>query len=162
MMRLKKIELLRDRVQSWDEYPFDVPCIGSLKHIDVRSRVCFFVGENGSGKSTLLEAIAAHYGFGREGGVATLRARRLEAFTATRNSSKSSGAMTHVRAARDVAFKNCCLKSGRFRWKRPRLLLAGEVYWGGFGRPECASRVTSKDDIVAFVSGRYNNDLYGT
>jgi len=68
MMRLKKIELLRDRVQSWDEYPFNVPCIGSLKHIDVRSRVCFFVGENGSGKSTLMEAVAAHYGFGREGG----------------------------------------------------------------------------------------------
>jgi len=68
MMRLKKIELLRDRVQSWDEYPFNVPCIGSLKHINVRSRVCFFVGENGSGKSTLMEAVAAHYGFGREGG----------------------------------------------------------------------------------------------
>jgi predicted ATPase len=28
----------------------------------------FFAGENGTGKSTLLEAIAAHYGFGREGG----------------------------------------------------------------------------------------------
>jgi len=27
-----------------------------------------FTGENGTGKSTLLEAIAAHYGFGREGG----------------------------------------------------------------------------------------------
>src|SRR5262249_4259573 len=36
--------------------------------LDVRSRLCFFVGENGSGKSTLLEAVAAHYGFGREGG----------------------------------------------------------------------------------------------
>lgn len=33
-----------------------------------KSRVCFFAGENGTGKSTLLEAIAAHYGFGREGG----------------------------------------------------------------------------------------------
>lgn len=33
-----------------------------------RSRVCFFAGENGTGKSTLLEAIAVHYGFGREGG----------------------------------------------------------------------------------------------
>lgn len=28
----------------------------------------FFAGENGKGKSNLLEAIAAHYGFGREGG----------------------------------------------------------------------------------------------
>ena len=33
-----------------------------------RSRISFFAGENGTGKSTLLEAIAAHYGFGREGG----------------------------------------------------------------------------------------------
>ena len=32
------------------------------------SRICFFAGENGTGKSTLLEAIAVHYGFGREGG----------------------------------------------------------------------------------------------
>lgn len=34
----------------------------------MRSRICFFAGENGTGKSTLLEAIAAHYGFGPEGG----------------------------------------------------------------------------------------------
>ncbi|MGA9390796.1 MAG: AAA family ATPase [Candidatus Sulfotelmatobacter sp.] len=34
----------------------------------MRSRACFFAGENGTGKSTLLEAIAAHYGFGPEGG----------------------------------------------------------------------------------------------
>ena len=33
-----------------------------------RSRICFFVGENSTGKSTFLEAIAAHYGFGPEGG----------------------------------------------------------------------------------------------
>jgi predicted ATPase len=30
--------------------------------------VVFFAGENGTGKSTLLEGIAAHYGFGPEGG----------------------------------------------------------------------------------------------
>ena len=43
--------------------------------------------------------------------------------------------MTRARAAQDAAFKNCCLKSGRFRWKRPRLLLADEIHRGGFGRP---------------------------
>jgi len=68
MMRLKKISLLKDRVESWQEYPFNVPAIQSLEEIDVRSRLVFFVGENGSGKSTLIEAIAAHYGFGYEGG----------------------------------------------------------------------------------------------
>jgi predicted ATPase len=50
------------------KYPFSVPPIAALDTIKFTSRVCFFFGENGTGKSTLLEAIAAHYGFGREGG----------------------------------------------------------------------------------------------
>jgi predicted ATPase len=49
-------------------YPFSVPAITSLRQLEFRGRVCFFVGENGSGKSTLLEAIATKYGFAREGG----------------------------------------------------------------------------------------------
>jgi predicted ATPase len=40
-------------------YPFSVPQIRSLPHLDVNVPVTFFVGENGSGKSTLLEGIAA-------------------------------------------------------------------------------------------------------
>ena len=65
---LKKIKLLRDRVEDWKSYPFSVPAISSLDELVLRSRICFFAGENGTGKSTLLEAIAVHYGFGREGG----------------------------------------------------------------------------------------------
>lgn len=65
---LKSLTLLRERVNNWDAYPFCVPAIRSLRSLDLTSRVIFFVGENGTGKSTLLEAIAAHYGFGREGG----------------------------------------------------------------------------------------------
>jgi predicted ATPase len=65
---LKRLALLRDRVQSWEDYPFSVPAIRSLDALNFRSRICFFAGENGTGKSTLLEAIAAHYGFGPEGG----------------------------------------------------------------------------------------------
>jgi predicted ATPase len=68
MLRLKTIKLLRERVISWDEYPFNIPPIASLGTLEITSRVCFFVGENGTGKSTLLEAIATHYGFRREGG----------------------------------------------------------------------------------------------
>jgi predicted ATPase len=68
MARLKSVKLLRERVNSWDEYPFSIPSIASLEALQLTSTVCYFVGENGSGKSTLLEAIAAHYGFGREGG----------------------------------------------------------------------------------------------
>jgi len=60
--------LLRERVQDWDTYPFSVPAIRGLNEIIFQSRICFIAGENGTGKSTLLEAIAAHYGFGGEGG----------------------------------------------------------------------------------------------
>ena len=65
---LKRITLLRERVANWDNYPFCVPAIRNFNALDFHSRVVFFVGENGSGKSTLIEAIAAHYGFGPEGG----------------------------------------------------------------------------------------------
>lgn len=65
---LKKISLLRERVEDWEGYPFSVPVIRGLHEVAFRSRICFFAGENGTGKSTLLEAIAIHYGFGREGG----------------------------------------------------------------------------------------------
>jgi predicted ATPase len=65
---LKKITLLRERVSNWECYPFVIAAIGGLHELVLRSRICFFAGENGTGKSTLLESIAAHYGFGREGG----------------------------------------------------------------------------------------------
>jgi predicted ATPase len=68
MMRLKKVTLLRERVSDWNAYPFNISAIKSLTALEISSRVCFFAGENGTGKSTLLEAIAAHYGFGLEGG----------------------------------------------------------------------------------------------
>jgi predicted ATPase len=75
---LKKITLLRDRVQDWESYPFSVPTIRGLSELALRSRVCFFAGENGTGKSTLLEAIAAHYGFGPEGGNRNLYSNSTE------------------------------------------------------------------------------------
>ena len=65
---LKKIAILRERVKAWDSYPLSLPVIRCLGELSLRSRVCLFAGENGTGKSTLLEAVAAHYGFGREGG----------------------------------------------------------------------------------------------
>src|SRR5438876_1989007 len=65
---LKKIAILRERVKRWDSYPLSLPVIRCLGELSLRSRVCLLAGENGTGKSTLLEALAAHYGFGREGG----------------------------------------------------------------------------------------------
>lgn len=42
-----------------DTYPFTVPIIKALSHLEFDRAVTFFVGENGSGKSTLLEGIAS-------------------------------------------------------------------------------------------------------
>ena len=39
-------------------FPFEIPCIQSLKELTFDQPLTFFVGENGSGKSTFLEAIA--------------------------------------------------------------------------------------------------------
>ncbi len=67
-MYLKSVSLLREKVASFDVYPFSIPAIKNLEQIEFKSRVTFFVGENGSGKSTLLEAIAAQCGFNTAGG----------------------------------------------------------------------------------------------
>jgi predicted ATPase len=81
-MPLKKIMLLSDRVKDWQQYPLSVPAIASLREIEIRKPVVFFVGESGTGKSTLLEAIAIHYGFGREGGSRNLRMETTESVRA--------------------------------------------------------------------------------
>jgi predicted ATPase len=65
---LRSVVLLRDRVESWDEYPFTVPVVRTLTELELDPNVTFFIGENGAGKSTLLEAIATLSGFGGVGG----------------------------------------------------------------------------------------------
>ncbi|MBV8776457.1 MAG: AAA family ATPase [Alphaproteobacteria bacterium] len=65
---LVRATLLRDRVPSFREYPFDIPAIRDFEALDFEQPVTFFVGENGSGKSTLVEAIAAGMGLNPEGG----------------------------------------------------------------------------------------------
>lgn len=65
---VKTVELDRDSVSSFDEYPFCIPGIRNLDKLDLHPKVTFFVGENGTGKSTLLEAIAVSVGFNPEGG----------------------------------------------------------------------------------------------
>ncbi|MDZ5472876.1 AAA family ATPase [Bacillus sp. 31A1R] len=67
-MFLKRITLLREEIESYNEYPFTIPSIKSLQEIELKSNVTFFVGENGSGKSTLLEAIADKCEFNTAGG----------------------------------------------------------------------------------------------
>ena len=65
---LIRATLLRDKVPSFDEYPFNIPAIGALYGIEFEQPVTFFIGENGSSKSTLIEAIAAAWGLNPEGG----------------------------------------------------------------------------------------------
>jgi predicted ATPase len=65
---LKRVSLLRDKVESFKDYPFSIPVIKNLQELKFTSNVTFFVGENGSGKSTLLESIADNCGFNLAGG----------------------------------------------------------------------------------------------
>jgi predicted ATPase len=70
---LLRVRLERDRVESFDRYPFNLPAVRALDEIEFHPAVTFFVGENGSGKSTLLEAVAVAWGFNPEGGSRNLR-----------------------------------------------------------------------------------------
>jgi predicted ATPase len=60
--------LLRDKVPSFDAYPFNLQAVRPLETIYLHRAVTFIVGENGSGKSTLLEGLAVALGFNAEGG----------------------------------------------------------------------------------------------
>ena len=62
------LALQRDKVESFDRYPFNLPAVRTLERLEMHPKVTFLVGENGSGKSTLLEALAVAMGFNAEGG----------------------------------------------------------------------------------------------
>ena len=70
---LLEVNLLRERVESFDLYPFMLPAVRHLDSIELHPAVTFLIGENGSGKSTLLEAIAIAAGFNPEGGTRNFR-----------------------------------------------------------------------------------------
>jgi len=65
---LREVRLERERVPTFDEYPFSPPAVRHLRSLALDPAVTFLIGENGSGKSTLLEAIAVAWGFNPEGG----------------------------------------------------------------------------------------------
>jgi predicted ATPase len=65
---LKEIQLKREKVADFDQFPFCVPAIKELDNLQFHPDVTFFVGENGTGKSTLIEAIAVAMGLNPEGG----------------------------------------------------------------------------------------------
>lgn len=65
---LEAIILERDRVPSFERYPFSIPAVRHLTSLPLHPRVTYFIGENGTGKSTLLEAVALVENFNAEGG----------------------------------------------------------------------------------------------
>ena len=65
---ISRISLRRDIVESFDNYPFSLPAVRMLGHLEMHPKITYLVGDNGSGKSTLLEAIAVSFGFNAEGG----------------------------------------------------------------------------------------------
>lgn len=68
-----EVKLRRERVPSFDKFPFSLPVIRDLRTLELHPKVTFIIGENGSGKSTLLEAIAVAWGFNAEGGSKNFR-----------------------------------------------------------------------------------------
>jgi predicted ATPase len=91
---LLEIKLRRDRVPSFDTYPFSLPAVKELGTLKLHPKVTFIVGENGSGKSTLLEAIATAWGFNPEGGTKNFN------FGTRRSHSELHEALTLVKGVR--------------------------------------------------------------
>lgn len=65
---IDKIGLNRDKINSFDEYPFNIEIIKDFNELNFTEPVTFFIGENGTGKSTFLEAIAIAMRLNAEGG----------------------------------------------------------------------------------------------
>ena len=65
---VKTIELERDKIESFDKYPFNIEIVKNFDELRLTKPVTFFVGENGVGKSTFIEAIAVALGLPAEGG----------------------------------------------------------------------------------------------
>lgn len=65
---LLDMNLLRDKISTIEDYPFNIPTIRSMSSVSFHPKVTFFSGDNGSGKSTLIEAIALGLGLNAEGG----------------------------------------------------------------------------------------------
>jgi predicted ATPase len=93
---LLRFSLLRDRVPSFEAYPFSIPAVAALTDnpVELDPRVTYVIGENGAGKSTILEAIAVGAGFNAEGGTRNFQ------FSTRRSESELWHALRLVRSHR--------------------------------------------------------------
>lgn len=65
---VKKISLNKEKVESFDKYPFNIECVKTFDELKFTAPVTFFIGDNGIGKSTFIEALAVALGMPAEGG----------------------------------------------------------------------------------------------
>lgn len=79
---LQKIQLLHDKIENAEAYPFNLPLIRNFESLTFHPNVTFIVGENGSGKSTLIEAIAILMKLNPEGGSKNFRFSNYESHSA--------------------------------------------------------------------------------
>jgi predicted ATPase len=91
---IRAVTLVREKVESFDKYPFTIPSIRKLDTLELHPQVTFFVGENGSGKSTIVEAIAVAARFNAEGGSQNF------SFATRRSESELHNALRLVRGVR--------------------------------------------------------------
>lgn len=67
-LMIKRIYLEKEKIDSWENYPFTIDVVKNFESIEFQSPVTFLIGENGVGKSTFIEAIAVSLGLNAEGG----------------------------------------------------------------------------------------------
>ncbi len=65
---IKSIYLQKEKIENFDEYPFNIEIIKNFNKLEFEKPVTFLIGENGVGKSTFIEAIAVALGLPKEGG----------------------------------------------------------------------------------------------
>lgn len=65
---IKKVVFEREKIQNFNEYPFNIEVVKNFNNLTFNKPVTFFVGENGVGKSTFIEALAIAIGLNAEGG----------------------------------------------------------------------------------------------
>ena len=75
---IQSLELQKDKIESFEKYPFNLDMIKNLDKIYFHKNVTFILWENWSWKSTLLEALAIEYGLNPEWGSNNLNFKTKE------------------------------------------------------------------------------------
>ena len=78
---LQEVSIRPDADIDFDTYPYNIPAVRELGHLELHADVTFFVGENGAGKSTVLEAIAVALGHGPEGGTRSVQLKTTDSIS---------------------------------------------------------------------------------